>query len=75
MNTYHTKDELDQMQMKENNNFIFWFKIIFIVTLVLGLTMIIAKYNKKEHKTVRYIGTSILEEPSVEVADSLISVR
>lgn len=74
-NTYHTKDELDQMQMKENNNFVFWTKLIFIVTLTLGLLMIIVKYNKKEHKTVRYIGTSILETTSVAVADSLISIK
>jgi heme/copper-type cytochrome/quinol oxidase subunit 2 len=75
MNTYHTKDELDQMQMKENNNFVFWTKLIFIVILVVGLTMIIIKYNKKEHKAVRYIGNSIIETPSVAVADSLISIK
>lgn len=75
MNTYHTKDELDQIQMKENNNFVFWLRLIFIVMLTLGLTMIIIKYNAKRHEKYTYIGNSILETPSVAVADSLISIK
>ena len=63
-NTYHTKDELDQIQMKENNNFVFWTKLIFIVMLTLGLTIIIIKYNEKRHEKYTYIGTSILETPN-----------
>lgn len=50
--------------MKAENK-IFALKITFIVTLTLGLLMIIIQYNKKEHKTVRYIGNSILETPNI----------
>lgn len=74
-NIYHTKDELDQMQMKENNNLVLFLKIMFVICLTLSLLLVIIKYNKNERKSVRYIGNSILETPSVAVADSLISIK
>lgn len=65
MNTYQKKDELDQMQIKENNNLVFAVKIIFVVALTLFLLRVIIKYNKTERKNVPYIGNSIMKTPNL----------
>jgi hypothetical protein len=64
-NRYYTKDEMDQMQTKENNNLVFAVKIIFVVALTLFLLRVIIKYNKTERKNVPYIGNSIMKTPNL----------